>query len=207
MTDKKDGIRPEKLRRGYIQDAAPDPWRVPVAVEQIPDTGLERTIVAGPAELAALAAVGGLRSVGAASASFTLVPMRDRNVHVTGRISARIGQTCVVTLEPMDSAIDEPIDLVFAPASQIPALAETIDDAMDGDDETPDPPEPITDGIIDIGRVATDALYLAVDPYPRKPDAVFDPPAQGVDPDDHPFAALKALQPAPGAPRKKPKGP
>ena len=32
-----------------------------------------------------------------------------------------------------------------------------------------DPPEPIENGIIDLGRVATDALYLAVDPYPRKP--------------------------------------
>ena len=50
------------------------------------------------------------------------------------------------------------------------------------------------DGIIDLGRVATDALYLAIDPYPRKADAVFEPVVEPVDPDDHPFAALKALQ-------------
>ncbi len=29
--------------------------------------------------------------------------------------------------------------------------------------------------MIDLGRVATDALYLAVDPYPRKPGVVFEP--------------------------------
>ena len=42
--------------------------------------------------------------------------------------------------------------------------------------------------------VATDALFLAIDPYPRKPDAVFEPLIVAEDPEDHPFAALKALQ-------------
>jgi len=42
--------------------------------------------------------------------------------------------------------------------------------------------------------VATDALYLAIDPYPRRPDAIFEPPIEVTDPGDHPFAALKALQ-------------
>ena len=39
----------------------------------------------------------------------------------TGRVRARVGQTCVVTLEPIESEIDEPIDLIFAPPEQIPA--------------------------------------------------------------------------------------
>ena len=33
-----------------------------------------------------------------------------------------------------------------------------------------------------------------IDPYPRKPDAVFEPPVVAADPEDHPFAALKALK-------------
>ena len=37
-------------------------------------------------------------------------------------------------------------------------------------------------------------LCLAIDPYPRKPGAVFEPQVVAVDPEDHPFAALKALQ-------------
>ena len=61
-------------------------------------------------------------------------------------------------------------------------------------EEIPDPPEPIVNGIIDLGRLATDALFLGIDPYPRKPDAVFEPPVEADDPEDHPFAALKALQ-------------
>ena len=60
--------------------------------------------------------------------------------------------------------------------------------------------------MIDLGRLATDALFLAIDPYPRKPDAVFEPLVDAADPEDHPFAALKALQ-ADAKPRgpKKPK--
>ena len=61
-------------------------------------------------------------------------------------------------------------------------------------DEIPDPPEPIVNDVIDLGRVATDALFLGIDPYPRKPDAVFEQPVVAADPEDHPFAALKALK-------------
>ena len=122
-------------------------------------------------------------------------------MHVAGRVQARVGQTCVVTLDPIENDIDEAIDLIFAPPEQIPALADLVDEAAESDAEIPDPPEPIVDGIIDLGRLATDALFLAIDPYPRKPDAVFEPPAVPDDPEDHPFAALKALQARPRAVR------
>ena len=108
---------------------------------------------------------------------------------------ARIGQTCVVTLDPIENDVDEPIDLIFAPPDQIPELAALVDEAAESDVEVPDPPEPIENGAIDLGRVATDALFLAIDPYPRKPDAIFEPLVVAPDPEDHPFAALKALKP------------
>jgi uncharacterized metal-binding protein YceD (DUF177 family) len=185
----------------------PDPWRVPVAVEKIPDTGLHRDLQADQATCDAVADVGGLREVLSVQASLDVTPMRGGRFHVTGRVQARIGQTCVVTLDPMESEIDEPIDVIFAPPDQIPEMATLVDEAEESDEDTPDPPEPIENGIIDLGRLATDALYLAVDPYPRKPDAVFEPLVEAPDPEDHPFAALKALQVAPkkSAP-KKPKG-
>ena len=175
-------------------------------VAQIPEQGLHRDIEASAAVRDALAAVAGLREVSSAQATLDLTPIRDGRVHVVGRVLARIGQTCVVTLDPIDNIIDEPIDLIFAPASQIGELAESIDDIED-DEPVPDPPEPIVDGAIDLGRLATDALFLGIDPYPRKPGAVFEPPAALVDPEDHPFAALKALQSTgTTAASKKPKG-
>jgi hypothetical protein len=184
-----------------------NPWSVKVAVAQIPDSGMHREIDTTPRERSALAEFGGLREVLSASASLDLTLMREGRVHVGGRVKARVGQTCVVTLDPIENEIDEAIDLIFAPPELIPALADLIDDAAESDTEIPDSPEPIVDGTIDLGRLATDALYLGVDPYPRKPDAVFELPLTPDDPEDHPFAALKALKPDPNPPdSNKPKG-
>jgi len=184
-----------------------DPWRVPVIVAQIPDTGLHRAFEAGDASRAAMAEIAGLRAVLSASASFDLKLKSNGRVHVTGEVRGRIGQTCVVTLEPIENDITEVVDLMFAPPEQIPTLAALVDEAAQSEDEeVPDPPEPIVNGVIDLGRLATDVLFLAIDPYPRKSDAVFEAPAEIVDPADHPFAALKALQTDEGASTTK-KGP
>jgi uncharacterized metal-binding protein YceD (DUF177 family) len=165
---------------------------------------LHRDLEASVAERDAMAAVAGLREISSAQASLDVTPIHDGRVHVVGRVSARVGQTCVVTLDPVDNDIDEAIDLIFAPASQIRELAESVDEGEDGG-EVPDPPEPIVDGAIDLGRLATDALFLGIDPYPRKAGAVFEPPNLPPDPEDHPFAALKALKtPAKPPASKKP---
>src|SRR5258708_39896847 len=186
MTEKADPLKPDPLK--------PDPWRVPMATAQIPDTGLHRDLQANEAVRLAIAEVGDLREVLSAQASFDVTPKSGGRYHVAGHVRARIGQTCVVTLDPIENDIDEPIDLIFAPPEQIPELADLVDEAAASDVEIPDPPEPIVNGVIDLGRLATDALFLGIDPYPRRPDAVFEPPVEAADPEDHPFAALKALQ-------------
>jgi uncharacterized metal-binding protein YceD (DUF177 family) len=185
-----------------------DPWRVPVAVAQIPDTGLHRAFEASAASRTAMAEIAGLREVMSANASFDLKLKSNGRVHVTGEVHARIGQTCVVTLDPIESEINEDVDLTFAPPEQIRSLATLVDEAAQSEEEeVPDPPEPIVNGMIDLGRLATDILFLAINPYPRKADAVFEAPAEIVDPAERPFAALKALQTGgtPAPPKKKPK--
>jgi uncharacterized metal-binding protein YceD (DUF177 family) len=171
-----------------------DPWSVPVTVAQIPDTGLHRDIEADRATREAMAEVAGLREILSASAALDVTPEGGGRVHVAGRVRARVGQTCVVTLDPIETDIDEEIDLIFAPPEQIPDMSDLVDEAAESDTEVPDPPEPIVNGVIDLGRLATDALFLGIDPYPRRPDAVFELPQVAADPEDHPFAALKALQ-------------
>lgn len=172
----------------------PDPWRVPVAVAQVPETGLHRDIDAEAPTRRAIAEIAGLREVLSVQASFDVTPKSGGRFQVVGFVRARIGQTCVVTLDDIENEIDEAIDLTFAPPEQIPQMADLVDDAEESEEETPDPPEPIINGMIDLGRVATDALLLGIDPYPRRPDAVFEPVVEAADPEDHPFAALKALK-------------
>jgi hypothetical protein len=180
-------------------------WSVRVVAAQIPETGLHRDIEADDAARVALAKIAGLRAIESARASFDLTPGRDDSVHVRGRVSARVGQTCVVSLDPIESDIVEDIDLVFVPESQVRELADTVNNNDDNDAgrDIPDALEPIVNGVIDLGRLATDALFLGIDPYPRKPDAVFAPPASVADPEDHPFAGLKALKIDPNSPRGK----
>lgn len=170
-----------------------DPWPWSVNVDQIPETGLQVAFEATEAQRAALATVAGLRNVGRAAAAFELSHAGGGKVHVTGRVAARVGQSCVVTLDPIENDIDEPVDLMFAPEADIPRLSTTVDDEAESED-IPDSPEPIINGVIDLGRVATDVLFLGIDPYPRKPDAVFEQPTVAADPEDHPFAALRALK-------------
>ena len=96
----------------------PDPWRSPVMVAQIPDTGLHRKLEASAAERQAMADVAGLRDILAAHADFDVGPKSGGRIQVTGRVRARVGQTCVVTLDPIENEIDEEVDLTFAPEAE-----------------------------------------------------------------------------------------
>lgn len=178
------------------------PWSFPVAVAQLPETGLHQVLEADAAQRQRIAAAAGVNAVLRATATFDVVPGAGGQVSVTGTVHARVGQDCVVTLDPVENDIDEPVSIVFAPASQIPARPKSVQKDEGEDAEIPDPPDPIVNGVIDLGQVATEHLILGIDPYPRKPGVVFTPPATAEDPDEHPFAALKALQTAPGKPQK-----
>src|SRR3954451_25475353 len=124
-------------------DPKSDPWRVPVTVLQIPESGLHREPDADDAVRKAGANTAGLREVCSAHASLDVTPKGGGRFHVAGNVRARIGQTCVVTLDPIENDIDEPIDLIFAPPEQIPVLSDLVDDAAEDIAETPAPPEPI----------------------------------------------------------------
>ena len=96
----------------------------------------------------------------------------------------------MVTLEPMQNEVDgsdrSGVHRRSLPAGRRRRRRPTSVDA----DE---PPEALRDGVVDLGAVATEFLLLGIDPYPRKPGAVFDAPPAG-DPARHPFAALAALK-------------
>jgi hypothetical protein len=53
--------------------------------------------------------------------------------------------------------------------------------------------EPLIGGVVDLGALATEFLILGLDPYPRKPGAIFQSPQQTVA-DESPFSSLAALK-------------
>ena len=91
------------------------PWSVPVALQEVPETGRSFTLVADERTREAVAKLAGLRSLPRLEAQFEVTPRGRDGLHVTGTISATVGQDCVVTLEPIENEIEEQVDLVFAP--------------------------------------------------------------------------------------------
>lgn len=172
------------------------PWSVPVAVHDIPETGLHLDIEASEVTRGELAKVAGVRDLPRLSASFDL-ERRGAAVHVRGRVSALVGQTCVVSLEPMESTIDEPVDVTFAPPrpGTEAAEGEALDHYLSEAEE-----EPLIGAAVDLGALATEFMLLGIDPYPRRPGVTFTPPNVG-DEGEHPFAALAALKKRPGGGR------
>jgi hypothetical protein len=162
-------------------------WSVPLALSDVPEGGRHLALFADEQVRAAIAKHAGLAALPRLEASFDVTLHGRGGLHVVGRVSATVDQTCVVTLEPLENEIDEAIDLVFMPVGASPLVG--------GEVEVPavDAPEALVGGVVDLGAIATEFLILGLDPYPRKPDATFQAPAVGDD-SAHPFAALGALK-------------
>jgi hypothetical protein len=161
-------------------------WNLPVDVQDVPDAGFHLEIDAPDVVLVALAKLANVREITDLRAVFDL-NRRGAGVHVSGQVEARVGQTCVVSLEPMESKILEPIDLSFAPVAT--GTAHLVQIAPNEEE----PAEPLIDGKIDLGVIATEFLLLGIDPYPRKPGVEFSPP-QAENVRNYPFAGLEVLK-------------
>lgn len=165
---------------------------MPVAVDDIPESGLHIEIDA-PAAVRAqvLALVEGLSTVhdlARLSAVFDL-SRHGSKIHVEGRVRAKVGQTCVVTLEPIENSVDEEVNLTFAPpVAGFNELEVEVEVKRDQD-----PPEPLTGNTLDLGQLATEFLVLGIDPYPRKSGVEFAPVKVGEDA-IKPFAGLADLK-------------
>lgn len=166
---------------------AKNPWNVPIAVDDIPESGLHIEAEAPADVRAQLVKLANLRDLPHLSAIFDLT-RRGGGVHVAGQVNARVGQICVVTLDPLERDLNEPIDLLFAPTG---GAARDDDTGHKVDDE--EPPEPLIEGKLDLGAIATEFLLLGIDPYPRKAGAEF-AAIKSADDSAKPFAALEALK-------------
>jgi hypothetical protein len=195
-----------------VDKQAPAPWQVPIAIEDVAESGRHFDLVADNDVRAAVARVVGLRDLPRLQATFDVTPRDAGGLHVAGRLSATVGQNCVVTLEPLVNEVEEDIDLSFAPPS--PPLErkagedkagknkagknkagtdEVVEEASERPQRSWNGPEPLVGGVVDLGALATEFLILGLDPYPRSPGAVFQAP-QDVKPDPGPFAALAGLK-------------
>jgi uncharacterized metal-binding protein YceD (DUF177 family) len=141
------------------------------------------------AEAAALARLMGARAVRKLRLRGQLSAMPGGGWRLDARLGATVVQTCVVSLDPVTTRIDQPVRRIWLPRTAT-APAEIVVDP-DEDDEI----EPLGDRI-DLGLVAIEALALALPAYPRKPGATLGPAFAGeIEAEEpKPFAALAALR-------------
>ena len=165
------------------------PWSHPLAVAGLPPDGATLKLAPSEKERAALAHYVGVLAVPVLVIDVRATPDGRGGVAIEGSLAATVRQTCVVSLEPFDNVVNEQIALRFLPESAADfAIAE------DGGDEL-DVADVIRDGVVDLGALVTEFLALGVDPYPRRPGAVFAPPDTTIaDEAFSPFAALAKLK-------------
>lgn len=167
------------------------PVSIPVNRDQVPDSGLEIAFLADAAQRAAFARYLGVPSVERVEAALKVEPRARRALAVSGRVACDLVQTCVVSLEPVAATIDEAVAIRYVPdAGRQSDAGEDVLAAEEVDTE------PLEGGAIDVGALIAQTLALGLDPYPRRPGAVFE---AGADGDDGPaptgaFAGLARLR-------------
>lgn len=158
-------------------------------LDQIRD-GERIELSADEAERAAVADRLGLESLHRLEAHAQLTRNGEK-VRATGRLSAALDQSCVVTGEPVAAHIDEPFDLLFMREPEVQRPDEEIELGESDCDIV------FHDGAaIDLGSAIADTLALSLDPYPRSASAEAALKEAGVrsEAEAGPFAALAKLK-------------
>lgn len=175
-------------------------FSIEVALDDVPPDGRGITFAANEAERRGLAKRFELVDLRSLRGKALLKPWRRTGFTLEGRFEADVVQSCVVTLEPVESRLDEAFRIHFLPADLLDqqAGAPGSEREIVVDAESDEPPEALQGGSIDVGEAVAEQLALALDPYPRKLDIAFEEVAPGetAAPEErpNPFAALEKLK-------------
>jgi hypothetical protein len=160
-------------------------------VSEIPDAGLGVSRTATPAERSVIVPALDVVSCEAVTADYVIRPLGEGRYRMSGRISAQLTQSCVVTLAPIPQTLEESFDVTFWPGS-LPHAGDAETEVLSATEI-----EPIEHGAIEAGRVLFEILSAALDPYPRQAGARFeweDPESFDEPIRTGPFASLKKLK-------------
>lgn len=178
--------------RGAENDQQPPFSRIIAPAE--PSVPLQGSIEATPSERTRLAAFYRVENIALLRFDYSIDALSAHRYRLTGEVHAELTQLCGVTLDPVEETIREPVSLEYWPEhllSQAGAESGGADELLEAD-----PPEPLINGRINLGRIAAEIFASAINPYPRKPGVAFD----WTDPDadeseSSPFASLRQLKP------------
>ncbi len=132
----------------------------------------------------------GIVALPAFAAAVEIAPWLDGG-ELKAAWSGRVVQTCGLSLEDFDTELKGAFLVHILPHGS--PNAPVMDSEVDVEPDADDPPDVLEDDSLDLGGYVIEHLGLELDPFPRKPGAVFEPPeSPGI---ISPFAALRDLKP------------
>ena len=166
------------------------PWPCVIPLAQVDRGAVKLRLSPSADQRKAIAKQLGLVSLEALDAEVFLTSWLD-GAEISGLLRARVVQTCSATAEDFETPIDARFELRVLPANSENAPQEEFGD-LGIDPDGDDPPDVLEGETIDVSGYVVEHLALELDPFPRKPGAVFVQPPEPVE--LSPFAALKGLK-------------
>ncbi|GAA0463765.1 DUF177 domain-containing protein [Parasphingorhabdus litoris] len=147
-------------------------------------------ITADETQREALAVRFDLPSIESITADYRLEAKTDEIIF-TGVILSDLHQACAISGQPFDVHVEEEFNIIFVEKTDSPTGEEEIELASEDCDVIE-----YQAAQIDLGEAIAQTLYLALDPYPRGPDADIMAEKNGLKSEEEagPFGALAALK-------------
>lgn len=160
----------------------------------VPARGLDAQRKATPEECAALARSIEIPAVERLEVHYHIKPLSGGRYRLEGTLKADIVQSCIVTLDPVRTTIDDRLEVEFrSDAPQEPAgkLGEELI-VLEATEY-----EPLEHNRLDVGRIVVETLAAAMPAYPRSPGAALEQHEAGpAKPGPaNPFAVLAGWKP------------
>jgi len=178
------------MRALAVAMRAHDPWRQCLAFADLGRGPADLSLAADVEARQRIAAELGLEAIASLTAQLTVRPWRD-GAQITGSVRAAVTRICGVSLDPYDEAICEAVSLRIVPPGSANA-PRSAGGELAVDPLADDPPEEASGPAIELSDLVVEHLVLALDPFPRKPGAVFEAPPASLG--DSPFAVLAKLK-------------
>lgn len=171
-----------------MEDFSPE-FSYIVDTTRLPAAGLKVSAAADGAALTALAKRLSLEYLKSLTVEALVKPVNKRQVRLTGTVEGVAGRICVVSLRPFESVVKEDFSVLFE-AQEAEDVRKTEIDLDFSEDEDKDD---LINNKIDVGETAVEYFSLALDPFPRAPDAVFTDRIDAGE-KENPFAVLEKLK-------------
>jgi len=167
-----------------------------VDVSKLPKLGKTVNLAADDERLAFLSEQLEVEEVLEFSGSFSIKPWKMNGALMSGNMELLIRQTCVASLEPVQTQLDIDVKRYFLPETDpVFKNQNIIDGELVIDPDVDDFPDLLENTTIDVWEVVIEELNLQIDPFPRAADFNNDevPEIQPEQDTHKPFSELKTL--------------